>query len=177
MITGGEGTLIYEISAAAKNSIGRLSQGNLYNPHVFGLDARELFFQDDQIILTEGQEDVLLLPLIAKQLNVEITGGFFGWGAGGASNIRHICQILKDLGYKKVAAIFDGDKIKERNEAAAEFPEFHFDLIPARDIRTKPHRKATDEVQGLLNNKLELKEEYAKPLKTLFDSLSKHMIS
>lgn len=175
--TGAEGTIIYEISAAAKDSIRRLSEGNLYNPHVLGLDARELFFQEDQIILTEGQEDVLLLPRVAEQVKAEISGSFFGWGAGGASNIRHLCRILKDLGYKKVAGIFDGDKAEERDKTAVEFPEFHFACIPAKDIRTKPPRKATDEVQGLLNDKLELKEEYAMQLKTLFDSLSKHMNS
>lgn len=175
--TGAEGTIIYEVSAAAKDSISRLSEGNLYNPHVFGLDARELFFQEDQIILTEGQEDVLLLPRVAEQVKAEITGNFFGWGAGGASNIRHLCRILKDLGYKKVAGLFDGDKTEERDKAALEFPEFHFACIPAKDIRTKPPRKATDEVQGLLNEKLELKEEYAMQLMTLFGSLSTHMNS
>lgn len=175
--TGAEGTIIYEVSDTAKDSISRLSEGNLYNPHVFGLDARELFFQEDQIILTEGQEDVLLLPRVAEQVKAEITGSFFGWGAGGASNIRHLCQILKDLGYKKVAGLFDGDKTEERDKAAVEFPEFHFACIPAKDIRTKPPRKATDEVQGLLDEKLELKEEYAMQLKTLFGALSKHMNS
>ena len=175
--TGSEGTKIYEISSAAKDSIRRLSGGNLYNPHVFGLDARELFFQEDKIILTEGQEDVLLLPLVAEQVNAEIAGVFFGWGAGGASNIRLFCLILKDLGYQKVAGLFDGDKIEEKNRAEAEFPEFHFACIPAKDIRTKPPRKATDEVQGLLDEKLELKKEYEIQLKTLFGSLSKHMNS
>jgi predicted ATP-dependent endonuclease of OLD family len=175
--TGSEGTIIYEISDAAKDSIRRLSEGNLYNPHVFGLDARELFFQEDQIILTEGQEDVLLFPRVAEQVKAEIAGTFFGWGAGGASNIRHLCRILKDLGYKKVAGLFDGDKTEEKKKVEIEFPEFHFACIPAKDIRTKPQRKATDEVQGLLDEKLELKDEHAIQLKALFDSLSKHMNS
>lgn len=175
--TGSEGTTIHELSVAARDAIIRLSEGNLYNPHVFGLDARELFFQEDQIILTEGQEDVLLFPRVAEQVKAEIAGSFFGWGAGGASNIRHLCRILKDLGYKKVAGLFDGDKTEERDKVAAEFSEFHFACIPAKDIRTKPPRKATDEVQGLLNDKLELKEEYAEQLKTIFDALSKHMNS
>jgi len=120
---------------------------------------------------------VLLFPRVAEQVKAEITGSFFGWGAGGASNIRHLCRILKDLGFKKVAGLFDGDKTEERDNAAVEFPEFYFACIPAMDIRTKPPRKATGEVQGLLNEKLELKEEYAMQLKTLFGSLSTHMNS
>ncbi len=175
--TGSNGTVINEISTDAKNSIVQLSEGNLYNPHVFGLDARELFFQEDQIILTEGQEDVLLLPRVAAQIEAEITGNFFGWGAGGAGNIRHLCQILKDLGYNKVAAILDGDKIEERNKLAIEFPEFFFECIPTKDIRTKPARKAMNEIQGLLDTELELNHEFAELLKVLFGSLSKHMNS
>ena len=175
--TGSEGTIIHEISPTAKNSIIRLSEGNLYNPHVFGLDARELFFQEDQIILTEGQEDVLLFPRVAEQIKATIQGSFFGWGAGGASNIKHLCQILKDLGYKKVAGLFDSDKIEEKNRLISEFPEFFFACIPAKDIRTKPQRKATDEVQGLLDPKLQIRPEYAPEMKALFDKLFKHMSS
>ena len=175
--TGTEGTVIYEISAASKDSIQRLSEGNLYNPHVFGLDARELFFQEDQIILTEGQEDVLLFPRIAEQIGTAIDGNFFGWGAGGASNIRHLCLILKDLGYTKVAGLLDGDKVADKDKLSAEFPEFLFECIPAKDIRTKPSRKPTEEVQGLLDEKLELKKEFIEPMKGIFASVSKHMNS
>lgn len=173
--TGHEGTVIHEISDASRSSITRLSQGNLYNPHVFGLDARELFFQEDQIILTEGQEDVLLFPKVAEQIEAKIVGSFFGWGAGGASNIRHLCIILKDLGYKKVAAILDGDKVEDKDKLVAEFPSFFFGCIPAKDIRTKPQRKATEEVQGLLDHKLNVKDEYADEVRMLLNSLHEHM--
>ncbi len=175
--TGTEGTIIHEVTNEAKESIKKLINGNLYNPHVFGLDARELFFQEDQIILTEGQEDVLLLPLVAEMVNEEISGNFFGWGAGGASNIQHLCQILKDLGYKKVAGIFDGDKTKEKDYVQERFPDYHFACIPAKDIRTKLPRNATEKVDGLLNEKKELNEEYTILLKQLFEELYKHMNS
>jgi len=42
------------------------SQRYIYNPHSFGLDTRELFFQKGRIIVIEGQEDVLLFPNIAE---------------------------------------------------------------------------------------------------------------
>lgn len=51
------GTIVYELTDPA---IADLAPGNRNNPHVFGLDAKELFFQEDSVILTEGQEDVVM---------------------------------------------------------------------------------------------------------------------
>lgn len=177
VVTTDSGTRVHQLTSSSKESIRRLSEGNLYNPHVFGLDARELFFQEDCIILTEGQEDVLLYPRVAEQLGLSISGNFFGWGAGGASNISHLCFILKDLGFSKVAALLDGDKVSEVVALKKEFPVFFFKCIPAKDIRTKPSRNAIEEVAGLLDNKLVLKPEFAEPLKKLFTALSNHMNS
>ena len=122
IITGDKGTKIHELSREGKSIITALAEGNLYNPHVFGLDARELFFLEDGVILTEGQEDVLLLPLIFESFDKPVPGNFFGWGAGGASNIIKICQILKDLGFVRVLGVFDNDKEDEKNQCDKEFP-------------------------------------------------------
>lgn len=171
------GTRIHQLTTDAKDTIKKLSDGNLYNPHVFGLDARELFFQEDRIILTEGQEDVLLYPRVAEQLGIEITGSFFGWGVGGASNVAHLCLILKDLGFKKVAGLLDGDKATEAVRLKNDFPDFYFDCIPARDIRTKPARSAVEEVAGLLDTKMTVKPEFVAPMKAMLSGLSSHMNS
>lgn len=169
------GTRIHQLTTDGKDSIKKLSDGNLYNPHVFGLDARELFFQEDRIILTEGQEDVLLYPRVAEQLGIEIAGNFFGWGAGGASNVAHLCLILKDLGFKKVAGLLDGDKTAEAGNLKTNFPDFYFDCIPAKDIRTKPARKATEEIAGLLDSKMTVRPEFVEPMKAMLSGLSGHM--
>lgn len=171
------GTHIHQLTTDALDSIKKLSDGNLYNPHVFGLDARELFFQEDRIILTEGQEDVLLYPRVAEQLGIEITGNFFGWGVGGASNVAHLCRILKSLGFKKVAGLLDGDKTAEADSLKKDFPDFYFDCIPAKDIRTKPARKATEEVAGLLDSKMTIKAEFVEPMTAMLSGLSSHMNS
>ena len=76
VISTKEGTKIFQLSDKSKSLISKLASGNLYNPHTWGLDAREFFFQEDGIILVEGQEDVLLYPEIAKQLGKEIKGVF-----------------------------------------------------------------------------------------------------
>jgi AAA15 family ATPase/GTPase len=175
IVTAEAGTEINQLSVQAKDSVRKLSEGNVYNPHVFGLDARELFFQEDRIVLTEGQEDVLLYPKVAQQVDCRIDGNFFGWGVGGAGNIGHLCLILSDLGFKKVAALLDNDKVLSLWGLKNRFPDYFFDCIPAKDIRTKPARKATDAVEGLLDEKLDIKPEFVEPLKKLFTSLSDHM--
>lgn len=186
LVNGGElarvtatdrGTTINQISDSTKALIGRLSAGNLYNPHIFGLDARELFFQEERIILTEGQEDVLLYPRIADQLKTEISGSFFGWGTGGAGNIVSLCAILQELGFKKVAALLDGNQTTKLRILQRRFPKYFFEEIPAPDIRTKDARPATSKVEGLVDPDLNLKPEYSSALTQLFERLSIHMKS
>lgn len=173
--TTDSGSRIHQLSKASKASIKKLSDGNLYNPHVFGLDAKELFFQEDRIILTEGQEDVLLYPRVAEQLGIQIAGNFFGWGVGGASNVKHLCLILRDLGFEKVAGLLDGDKDEVAQRLKNEFPDFHFECIPTKDIRTKEARKATEEVSGLLDSQMSVRAEFADPTRDLLLRLSRHM--
>lgn len=173
--TGSSGTKISQLSETSKASIRKLSDGNLYNPHVFGLDARELFFQEDRIILTEGQEDVLLFPKVASQVGTKINGSFFGWGVGGAGNIERLCDILSDLGFVKVAGLFDGDKSAEATMLATKFPSFFFACIPAKDIRTKAARNSAVAVEGLLDNKFVLRSEYVGAVTELLRMLAVHM--
>lgn len=175
VVSENDGTKIYQLSEKSKGSISRLAETNLFNPHIFGLDARELFFQEDRIVITEGQEDVLLLPQIAEQLGIQVNWAFFGWGAGGAGNIGHLCAIFKDLGFKKVVGLLDGDKANDRDKLSKEFPEFHFLCIPAKDIRTKPARKAEEEVIGLLDTDRKLRAEHKLKMTELFADLKKSL--
>ncbi|VTX76590.1 ATP-dependent endonuclease [uncultured Aggregatibacter sp.] len=180
VISSDNGTIIYQLSSSSTNLIVRLAN-NLHNPHTWGLDAREFFFQEDGIILVEGQEDVLLYPKIAKQLGKEIQGSFFGWGAGGAGNIRHLCSIAKDLGFKRVAAILDGDKKGCFEDLKTEFSEYHFEIIPADDIKTKPACKATPEKPGLLDKDkdkdkdLVLQSQYFEAMNSIVDNLNGYL--
>lgn len=175
VVSGAEGTEAHALSPDSISAINALSQGNLYNPHVFGLDARELFFQEEGIILTEGQEDVLLLPRIAAQLQEEVAGHFFGWGVGGAGNIKHLCRILSDLGFTKVAAVLDGDKLKEVEELKEQFPTYFVCAIPAEDIRTKEPRKASEGAEGILDRELQVRAEYAADTKQLLAAIRGYM--
>ncbi|EIM03080.1 hypothetical protein UUA_01260 [Rhodanobacter thiooxydans LCS2] len=159
VITGTKGTTIHQLSHNGRDAISRLVTYNLSNPHVLGLDAKELFFQEDNILLTEGQEDVMLYPTVFKQLGIEMPAEIFGWGAGGAGNIKHLCQVLSDLGFMRVAALFDNDKTVDHADGKSRFPDYIFELIPAKDIRTKPAKDGKAPVEGLLDDSYKLREE------------------
>lgn len=110
---------------------------NLNNPHILGLEAKELFFIEDNIIITEGQEDVIIIPKICSELNLELNASLFGWGAGGAENISKVLNMLHNLGYKKVTAIFDGDKKEEYTRCCEKFKNYNIKILSKDDIRDK----------------------------------------
>ena len=95
-----KGSVISELTVEAGTSL----QGFLndtHNPHVWGLNAKEVFFLDDGIILVEGQDDVIHYPRLAKQIDLQFQGTFFGWGVGGAPKMMVIAKVLKELGFQK----------------------------------------------------------------------------
>lgn len=134
---------------------------NIYNPHIIGNDARSCFFAEDGFIITEGQEDVLLLPKILEQLGLPNDIALFGFGAGGASNISQIAYILKCLGFSYIGALFDGDKKTEYDKFIEDFQDTGYKawIIPADNIRDKPAINKEFK-PGLLDNKNNLKPEY-----------------
>jgi len=148
------------------------SISNLNNPHIFGLDAREVFFLEENVILVEGQEDVLVYEKICKQLNIEIIGEIFGWGVGGADNMENIAKILCELGFTKVIGILDGNMEDKRRELAEKFPDYEFYTISANNIRTKPARIATEEVIGLTDTNGNLLPENEQEIRTLFEQIN-----
>lgn len=153
----------------------RLASKNLHNPHVFGLDAREIFFLDNGIILVEGQEDVVCYPYVQDQLDIALEGEFFGWGAGGAGNMRYVCTVLEDLGFQKVCCILDGDQKRTAGRLRKKFPDYHFVNIPADDVRDKRERRQKAAVQGLLNAKNKIREQHVEKTKKLFSNINEYL--
>ena len=154
---------------------------DLNNPHALGLDARETFFQDDGVIVLEGQEDVVHYQFVLEQLVEEnvlsiedasaLEDCFFGWGAGGASKIEVILSLLKDLGFTRVAAVFDKNEAGKMADVRKKFPEFCVEAIPADDVRTKPERTGRSEVIGLLDRDNCIRPQFADETKTLFSKV------
>lgn len=130
------------------------------NPHVLGLDGREVFFLDDRVILVEGQEDVIYYQLLASNLGTRFEGEFFGWGVGGASKMGGVARILRDLGFEKVVGILDKGEEAEAEILQRRFSEYTFRILPAGDIRTKAPVRERPGVEGLLDENLRLRDEY-----------------
>ncbi len=165
---------VHRLSEKSKQQIKGYSD-NYFNPHILGNTAKELFFVEDGVIVVEGQDDVVLYQRAAEQLGITLKGEFFGWGAGGAHNIPSILGILKDLGYKKVAAIYDGDMKDKKEKAEKEFGGFQFFTIPTDDIRDKGASKAREGKKGMMSEKGMLKTEYQAEMKGLLTQLNECM--
>jgi hypothetical protein len=142
------------ISALQNDTAAKLSGllKDLNNPHSLGLNAQEAFFLDDGVVLLEGQEDVIFMGRVQESLGLKLEGELFGWGVGGAEKMGTIAAMLRDLGFRKVVGLLDGDKVSLSNALSAEFPDYRFLTIPAVDIRTKAPRNAKAAVNGLLDD-------------------------
>lgn len=130
------GTKIYELKENTATEILKLLN-DLQNPHTLGLDAKEIFFLEDKIILVEGQEDVIFLNKIFELKGRTVNGTFYGWGVGGADKTEKILLMLKDLGFKIIVVIFDKNKKYLITDLQVKFKEYLFRSIPTDDVRDK----------------------------------------
>lgn len=150
---------------------------NLNNPHIFGLDAREIFFLEDNIILVEGQEDVVFMHKILEIKKKELDGTFYGWGVGGADNTDKIAHMLRDLGFKKVVIILDNNMRDKpiTQKLQLEFSDYKIDFIPTDDIRDKKAIPAKDPVKGLIDTAgQKIYTEYTSATDNLFDCINQY---
>lgn len=122
-----------------------------YNPHILSLNANEIFFLKDDVILTEGQEDVLCYKEIFKKYSYNSKESFFGWGAGGAPKIEFILNILKDLGYEKVFTILDNDQKEKIPNLKKKYPKYEFYSIITDDIRDKKRNNKIDKIIEMID--------------------------
>ena len=163
---------VFSLSKKSRNNLGSFLR-NFNQPHTLGIEAKEIFFLEDKIIITEGQEDVIMYSKAAESVQLSLDGTFFGWGSGGASNITKIATILKDLGYQKVVAIFDGDKSEDKIKFEQDFPMYDSQIISALDIRDKP--KVNKEAkEGMMTQGGCLKEGYKKEMISLFQNINRY---
>lgn len=162
--------VMYHLSVNTCPELARLLSNNLNNPHLFGLDAKEVFFEDDPLVLLEGQEDVVLWPKVDPK-GVIGRASLFGWGSGGAANMKNVCSVVKHLGHKKVVGILDNNRPADLDELRLRFPEYRFYELPAPDIRTKRATEARDAVEGLLDLHGEIRQESASELDSVLTEI------
>lgn len=146
----GADSVVSQPSRTTVDAISR-ARGGWRNPHLLGTDATEALFLDDGIIVVEGQEDAGLLPKAFALCGVDVSGTFFGWGAGGEGNVPKIVGLLKALGFKRVAVVLDNNVPGTVQLIRETWPDVHVAEIPAADIRDKPSRPPKD-VAGLLSD-------------------------
>lgn len=165
-------TGIGQLSDDTREVIRRLSSG-INNPHIFGLDAREVFFATGyrRVLVVEGQEDVVIVKRLLDRSDVASEFEIFGWGAGGAENVEYIIAVLQDLGIDDIATLVDGDKAKLHATLKSEFPTLKHAILPAADIRDKKARKAIAAKTGVCTSKGELKAEYEADVVALLNDL------
>lgn len=136
---------LYELKEKTKNKIpGLLNNHN--NPHILSINSNEIFFLNDNIILTEGQDDVICYKELLKRNNYFSSASFFGWGIGGADNIECILNMLEDLGYNKVFTILDNDRKDKVPKLEKKFKNYCFFAIAADDVRNKKREKKIDDI-------------------------------
>lgn len=161
---------IYQLSTESITSIKNF-KNDLNNPHVLGLNAKEVFFLEDRVILAEGQDDKYCYEKMQNKLGIFLKGEFFGWGVGGANKMKHIARILQDLGYKKVVGILDSsDKTKKiYNKLSEKFEEYKFLKIPTEDVRKKRGSTKT----AICDKFGELKNEYIDTMQKMFEDINR----
>ena len=171
-----QGTTICMIDEESRAFINSTSH-NLNNPHILGTDARACFFAEDGLVITEGQEDVVLYPVIMNKLGLPFSIPFFGFGAGGASGIRSIAHLLKVLGFARVGAIYDGDKKDDFDKFCSEFSGCGYKawIIPTDDIRDKEAYQTSEKTGLLEKDKKTLKPEYVNSLTLMFAEMQKYL--
>ena len=162
---------VYALSQESKDNLGAFIN-DINQPHTFGTEAKELFFLEDKIILVEGQEDVIMYQLAAHSVGINLSGSFFGWGAGGAPKIPFVLQLLKDLGYKKVAVVFDGDKLTDKGTMEVLYPDYQFFAISTADIRDKKEIKNKPGKCGMMTIGGKLKDEFVEEMTKLLTNIN-----
>lgn len=160
----------YELTEDSKEYVRRILK-DTHNLHTLSLNSNEIFFLNDNIILTEGQEDVYGYKKIFESKNYIPNASFFGWGLGGVGNAKLVLKILQDLGYKKVFTIVDNDRKDDIIGLKDEFPQYNYYAIAADDIRNKDRnsnvKKLIKEIQGK-NYENKIEEEIIQLIDKLF---------
>ncbi|SHH75920.1 Predicted ATPase [Chryseobacterium oranimense] len=165
-----------EINQLVEKQIQSIKQllGNFFNPHTLGIDAKEIFFLEDNVLIVEGQEDVVYFQQILNILHLQISGSFFGWGIGGAGNLDKILDILNQLGYDKVSVILDKNMEHLIKQYSKDYP-YLFQAIPTNDIRDKKAIQEKSAVEGLIDQSGKIiKEQYIDDIQKIINNINEY---
>ncbi len=163
-------TYCYSIEKENKHRITNFIT-DLNNPHILGINANEVFFLEDNIILVEGQEDVVIYKKMLKDFGMHANGEFFGWGVGGADKVDIFLTMFRDLGYKNIAVILDGDRRNEIESLKSKYIGYYFVAISKDDVRDKEERTIKGKI-GLATRQGRCKTENVDEVKAIFKQIN-----
>jgi predicted ATP-dependent endonuclease of OLD family len=141
-------------------------------PQLLDPVAREVFFADEAVFF-EGQEDVGIIRRFSESEHLEPIQTF-GYGVGGAGNVRLFLKMAADLGIP-ACAIFDGTSKVEYDRARNEFPFFMIEMLPAEDIRDKPPTTGRPSRNGLFEKSGRIKLQHKEYLLGLLKEIRSHL--
>jgi predicted ATP-dependent endonuclease of OLD family len=170
VVKEGANSKCYSITEYTRTAFKNLMR-DINNPHVLGIEANEALFLGDNIILVEGQEDVVILNKICKDLKLELNGDFYGWGVGGAHKMGTFLLLFQELGYKHVVAILDGNKKEEAERLKSKFQQYKIITLKTDDIRDKEEKKIKGK-EGITTTKGEIKPEYVEYAESLIAEIN-----
>lgn len=114
-----------------------INGANWQQPFLMDTVAKEIFFHDN-LLFTEGQEDVGLLK---KDNQLSISINLFGYGVRGKDSFKFALQLAKDIGIRKAAVILDGGESESEIKTDLEkcFSDVGYKIIQwdKEDIRDK----------------------------------------
>jgi predicted ATPase len=169
-------SVISQPTRSTFDRVGRLRR-NTNQPHTLGIEANEVFFLEDGIVLLEGQEDVVYLPRVLEDLGLPPIENVFGWGAGGAENAPALLRLFEELGFKRVVLVLDNDKASLAADLEREHSGYLIRTIPAADIRTKAQQPPKPAKEGLLDDtNRRVRESLVAPATATFKEVGEYLI-
>lgn len=153
-----------------------LTKYNYQTPQLMDAVAKEIFFSE-RILFLEGQEDVGILSKYSKDNKFNINFDFFGYGAGGFGNIKHLVDMSIDLGVK-CAVLIDNDNGEDEVNTLKEKCDknnIKLEILTTHDIRDKYKiNDKGEEVlhkEGIFDKKGKIKPKYKHDIDSIINKL------
>jgi len=104
-------------------------------PQLLDVAAKEILF-NDKVLFLEGQEDVGIIRKWYEDNERPLNYEIFGYGVDGETNMKLFLELSRDLGLKRVAALYDKGT-QSYDGDRREYPDFHLHQLSTEDIRDK----------------------------------------
>ena len=163
-----------ELKKLTEEAIGGLKRlfEDWEKPQLLDPVAREVFFADE-VVFFEGQEDVGIIRRFTRDEDIPSIETF-GYGVGGAGNVKYFLKMALDLGIP-TCAVFDGSSKREWDDARNKFPEALIELLPEEDIRDKPASGGKGARTGLFKRDGSIKEQHRQYLRGLITEIRAYL--